>query len=532
MEVTEEIQTEPVATDHGHKTNVRHVVRGSTLRVAGLVANTCIAFFMMPFVVHHLGDRIYGYWVLVGSVLGYYGILDFGIVSAVQYFVAKALGERDSSLVNRTIATSFFTFAGIGFLTLGVTGVLAFAAAMFTNDPAQIRLLRFVLLIMGAGFAIGFPGRALLGALAAHLRMDLVSLVGLVTLVLRAGLIVISIEAGYGIIGLACATVFTDLLTYISFYFMLRKIQHPFVLSIVLADLSTLKQILQYGIFTFIVKFSDQLRFYVDALVVSALVGVTAVTHYSVASRLALSLMEFMIALVGLLSAWFSLLAGKRDYQRIRKLFGFGTKVSVAVATAIVVPIILNGNGFISLWMGKTYADAYVPLCLLVTGIFFDVAQQTSVCYLFGVSLNRFLAQITLVEGIVNVILSVFLARRYGLSGVAAGTLIPMFLFKFCVQPVYVCRQIGIEVKSYYLEMFGRTTVITALAGIVLWMLLFRHVPQTNLAEASFLIAVQMALALACGFVFIFNSEERAMLIASFFHAFDVRRAAVSPAQS
>ena len=86
--------------------SIRKLIHGSGLRVASLVANTLTSFLLMPFLVHHLGDRNYGFWSLAGAILGYYGILDFGIVSAVQFYVAKALGEKDVDYANRTISTS------------------------------------------------------------------------------------------------------------------------------------------------------------------------------------------------------------------------------------------------------------------------------------------------------------------------------------------------------------------------------------------------------------------------------------------
>ena len=46
-------------------------------------------------------------------------------MSAVQYHVAKALGEKDPESANRAISTSFCTFAALGSLVLLATGVLA-----------------------------------------------------------------------------------------------------------------------------------------------------------------------------------------------------------------------------------------------------------------------------------------------------------------------------------------------------------------------------------------------------------------------
>jgi O-antigen/teichoic acid export membrane protein len=116
--------------------SIRKIIHGSSLRVAGLAISILVAFFMMPFLVHHLGDHLYGYWALIGSILGYYGIMDFGIVSAVQFYVGKAVGANDKEGANRAISLSFFVFAAIGVVILIVSTVIAFLAHRFV-DAAQ-----------------------------------------------------------------------------------------------------------------------------------------------------------------------------------------------------------------------------------------------------------------------------------------------------------------------------------------------------------------------------------------------------------
>jgi O-antigen/teichoic acid export membrane protein len=56
-----------------------------------------ISFFMMPFLVRNLGDRMYGIWTLVGSVLGYYGLIDIGLSSAVVRFISRAVRKTRSA---------------------------------------------------------------------------------------------------------------------------------------------------------------------------------------------------------------------------------------------------------------------------------------------------------------------------------------------------------------------------------------------------------------------------------------------------
>ena len=499
--------------------DIRKIIHGSGLRVVGLVANTMIAFFLMPFLVRHLGDRDYGFWALAGAILGYYGILDFGIVSAVQFYVAKALGEKDSDSANRTISTSFFVFAVIGIFLLIATIVLAGIADSFVKDPAQARVFRLVILIMGLGFAVGFPGRAFMGALCGHMRWDVVAQFGLAALLLRTVVIFLVVRNGGGLVALAAITVCADILVYAGYYLVLHRIQRPFVLSPSLVTRASLRQISGYSAFTFIARVSDQLRFYIDGLVVGAFVALSAVTHYTIASRLAISFMELMVAILGLLSPWFSRLLGSNDQRRIKDVFVFGTKISAFLATVIASLLLIYGRPFIEAWMGRDYLDAFWPLLLLTAAIFADVSQHPSVSYLYGVYRHKFLAYANLIEGLANAGLSIYLARKYGMIGVAVGTAVPMIIMKLFIQPFYVCRHVGLTLKDYYWGILGRTVGIALLLVILPAFLLYNTLSRPSLLAIAALVGMQVLIATGGGYVAAFARDERRAIVQNLLQA-------------
>jgi O-antigen/teichoic acid export membrane protein len=489
--------------------SIRKIIHGSGLRVVGLGAGVLVAFFLMPFLVHHLGDQLYGYWALIGSILGYYGIMDFGIVSAVQFYVAKSLGEKDTEGANRAISLSFFLFAGIGVIILLVSVVVAFLAHRLVNNAAQATVLRDALLIMGVGFAIGFPGRAFVGALSAHLRWDLLTLIGLAGLVLRTVLIVAAIKTHGGLVAIATITILIDVGSYVAEYFVLRRIQHPVHLSFAYVTGPALKQLLRYSSFSFMVKVSYQVRFYIDFWVIGAFLSVGVVTHYAIGSRLAMSFMELMISLLGLLHPWFSVLLGSRDYDGMKRVLKFGTKVSASAAAIIAFLLIVYGRAFIHAWMGESYADAYWPLVFLTIGVFFESSQNPSTSFLFGVSLNRFLAQISFCEAIANLVLSLYWVRIYGMVGVAMGTAVPSFIVRLFIQPAYVCLKSGIRVRDYYIGLFGRATFGGAIGVVGPWLLLFRWVPAPSLIAIIAMIGVQVIIAIVVVYFLVFEASER-----------------------
>lgn len=487
----------------------RVILLGSALRVVSVGSATLIGFFLMPFLVHRLGDRMYGYWALVGAVLGYYGILDLGITPAVQFQVAKAIGERNGESPNRALSTAVVAFAVLGLIALAITILVAACCPLFIPNPADAGVFRAVLVIMGINVAFGFPGRAFVGAVNAHLRNDLSALVTIFVSILRTSLIVGVILKGGGLISLALVSLLTDLPWFLAHYLILHRIQKGLRISITLADRSTFKELFDYGRFTVINQVGDQLRFAIDGWMVAAFVGVAAVAHYTIASRLANYFLVFVISAVGLLPPWFSQLLGNRDHDGIRKVLALGTRFAAALSTIILVSLVLYGRAFIFTWMGPSYVDAYWPSIILVAAMFCDLAQQPSVGYLQGVFQHRYLAFQTLAEGVANFVLSIYWARSHGMIGVAMGTLVPMVVAKLFLQPPYVCRSAGLSLARYYIKDFGAGVVAPALSGVALWAFLLRRLELSSLWEVCLVVVLQAFVCALISFYFVFGSEDK-----------------------
>ncbi len=64
-------------------------------------------------------------------------------------------------------------------------------------------------------------------------------------------------------------------------------------------------------------------------------------------------------------------------------------------------------------------------------------------------------------EAIINLILSLALVRKFGIMGVAFGTLIPLIVTQTFILPAYTCRTIGLELKKYLLGAFSKPIILT-----------------------------------------------------------------------
>jgi O-antigen/teichoic acid export membrane protein len=236
-----------------------------------------------------------------------------------------------------------------------------------------------------------------------------------------------------------------------------------------------------------IAALANVLRFRVDNIVVASFVGLAAVTHYRIGGTLVQYFFLFMNALLGMFTSVFSRKEGAKDHEAIRKTYFFASKISICIASFVAFGMIAWGKPFIARWMGVQYLDAYPVLVALVVGYYLALAQGPAVGLLFGLSRHKYFALVNSVEGIVNLLLSILLVRRYGIVGVALGTLVPMTLSSVIIQPIYVCRMAGIDYFEY-VRRTGRTLAIVV-GSLVLPVLL-----SVRFAVPDYIILLSVAL--------------------------------------
>ncbi len=458
----------------------KKLLRGSFAKVANLFLGIMISFYMMPYLIKHLGDRMYGLWTLVGSILGYYGLMDIGLSSAVVRFISRAVGRRDEAEIRKIVSTSFYLFLGMGLASALATLCITAGMGFLVKDPADVSLFRLLLLLTGFSFACDFPVRSFNAVFTANLREDIGTGITLVKTVLNTVFIVLAIRRGYGVVGLCVVTVTLSLLDSLVRVVLAYQVEPAVSVSPRHFDRTRLKPLFGYSAFTLIGRLGDTLRFRMDQVVITSFLGLTSVTHYFVGARLVEYLASFMQQMVGVVTPMFSQEEGVNDFASIRSKFMFLTKITVYVTAYFGWATLLYGKPFIIRWMGPEYVDGYWVLAAFMGGVLVKLVQMPSGPLLFGISKHQFITVSNLVEGVANLALSLWFVRMWGIVGVALGTAIPMVLMGLVAQPWYVCRAIEMRVGDYLRPLTLHSLLASAIfaAG---WVLVRRWVVPSYL---------------------------------------------------
>lgn len=453
-------------------TRANKLVKGSMLRVFEFFVNAIVGILLMPFIIHSLGDKMYGLWIFVGSFLGFYGLMDFGLHSAVQRYISRAAGKQDHDEINKVINTSLFIFLMIGIIALIASFGIAYIVPQFIKKIEDIDTFRKVILILGFNCALGFPLRVFSGVLLAHIRFDLRTFVELIKIILRTVLIVIFLKRGHGIIALALITFFMDITGYCAIYFLVRKLYKFIIISKKLIDSAKIKSLFSYSIYTYIAQIAEQLRLNIDNFVIVAYLGFSYLTLYSIGARLIKYFMEFIGSGVGMTMPLFSQLEGKGDYSEIKDKFIFLTKISSYLSMLIGGSLFIFGRPFIIRWMGVEYENAYVVLIILLVPSVFETMQTSSKELLYGLSKHKYYTVANIAEGVATVILSIIFVKKYGIYGVALGSAFPRLIFKVFIQPVYTCKAVGMRLGDFYLKVIAPTIVLSTFILAFVWFFL------------------------------------------------------------
>jgi O-antigen/teichoic acid export membrane protein len=427
------------------------IVRNVFSNWTGYAVNLVVAFFLAPFVLHALGDSQYGIWVLVGSMTGYMGLLDFGTKPAIVKFASKYRALDQDAKINEIINSSLLVLCIAAGVVVVVSLVLAsIAPSVFKVPEESYGLLRIIIVMIGINVAAGFPFGAFAATLNAFERFDLNNIIHISVLLMRALLIVVLLKAGGGLIALGSIVIFATLLEFSLRAYACKKVFPALKISFTFTNKQTLKMIYSFSAFTFLIGLAFQMSFYSSSIIIGAFISASAITFYAIASNLVEYLKNLVSSITITITPVASSLEAQGDFDRLKRLLLSGTKYCLLVIMPVGVAFIIIGEAFINLWMGPAYGPASSKvLTILMISYFGFLSSLVANCIFMGLGKIKALSLILLGTAVVTIILSIILVQYWGINGVAWGTTIPQIIYGMFIMPVYICRVLNIKLWHY-----------------------------------------------------------------------------------
>jgi O-antigen/teichoic acid export membrane protein len=429
------------------------------------------AYLLTPFTLHALGDAAYGSWNLINAITGYLALLVLGVpMASVRYF-AQHVADGDVRRLNAAIGSCTALYLALGGVAL-VVGVGLYGFFAGYDIPAPIRgdsHWAFALTVLYV--AIGFVGMLPNGVLSAHddfLPRNIVRLAGVL---LRLGLTLALLTlwpslSVLALIQLACLVFDFALCTWL----ILRRYPGTRI-RVADFDWGMARRIFSFSMYVLVLNAGMRLSFETDSLVIGKFQDVSAIPYFTVANSFILYLMEFVIAIAAVVMPLATRLKTQGRAGELRETFLKWSKIALSLTMMAGLFLIVLGPRFIAWWIGPEFEKpaGQVLQILMVSYVVFLPVRGVALPILMGLGKAGLPTIGFLVAGLVNVGLSIVLARPLGLAGVAIGTAIPNVLFAMLVL-WHACRELETPVAVYLRYVVPRATLgAIPVIALLLW---------------------------------------------------------------
>jgi O-antigen/teichoic acid export membrane protein len=404
------------------------LTRNTLSNLVGIVIPVGIGFFLMPFIIKHIGIAGFGIWLLAGSVIGYMGLINLGLGPTVTKKSAEYIASESSSDLNRMLSTTFFVYLCLGLIAGIIIFLLGFFLPnIFKIEPEKVQQFKVILWLIGLQLTLGFPF-AIFGGLMQGLQdFHASNVITIINTILRLIGTVLLLASGFGLISLVVLELFISLLTWLGQIVWVKHRIPNLKLSFDFFQFSLLKELFKFSLAMFLWRFAAITIHRANKIIIGIFLPLASITFYEVANKiLEHSRMSFIIFLSPLLPAS-SELEAQRESPLLRELYLKGTKFVICLYSGIAIVLFLCGDIFINLWMGSMFRSSVTIMYILLIGNIFQSQNVVAHVMLPGIGVLKQFTLVMALYPLVNVLFSIVLIQSLDLQGIAWAYVLSVF---------------------------------------------------------------------------------------------------------
>ena len=463
-----------------------------------------VAVVCLPILKRGLGTERLGIISLAWVVIGYFSLFDLGLSRALTKLVAERIGQGRQPEIPSLVWTSLFLMTGLGLVGSLLTFLLApYLVERLLKVPASLSheaLGSFYWL--GAAVPVVVVTAGLRGVLEAVQHFRLAT----------------AIRVPMGIftyLGPAALLPFTHSLIPIIGVLVLGRIvacgAHLWACFHVMPALRggfgfhrpSAKPLFLFGGWMTVSNVLGPLMVTFDRFLIGSIISIAAVAYYSIPYEVVTKLWLISTALVGVLFPVFSA-TSFADRTRLAYLYESGIKYIFVVLFPLALLLVIFASEGLSVWLGSDFAHNSATLArVLAVAVFMNCMAHVPFTHIQSVGRPDVTAKFHLLELPIYVVMLFFLAKSWGITGVAVAWLLRVtidcfLLFWFSFRLLPECRFIIIRLP---LMMAGAMALNLAVALI------------TGMTIKFLVVGVIFLVALPAAWLWLFTPTQRAPFI-------------------
>lgn len=482
---------------------------GIILSYALIAVKLLTGLIYTPIILHSLGQAQYGIYNLIISFAGYLTIFDSGTNAAYVRFYVQAKG-KDKQYASRlnSLFLGFYIFLAVCAAIIGA--VLSFNAAFIFGTkilPEEYTLIKKCLLILSGSLFFEIINCFWNSVIIANEHFVFGKFVTLLSSILTPLLTVPLLLIGYDCSGIIHVRFAFAVLTFIAeSIYCIKKISITFDFTRV--ERNVISSILQFVFFIVLQSVMDQINWQIDKLILSWTRGSAEISVYSIGTTFNTIYMTFPAAISGVFIAQANRLVAAQDNNKLMDLFIKTSRMCAYVVFAIITGYTFWGRKFIERWAGEGFDKSYVIGLLLMFPLTFSLVLGIGQDITRAKNKHKWQILLDFFVCIVNLIVSIPLAMKWGAIGSAFGTFLSEIILCCVIQPIYYQRIVGIDMKKTFFSLVPilKCCIIPCIYGLAV-----NYFELITASYISIMIHGTVFIILYClsAYFFCFNKQEK-----------------------
>lgn len=428
---------------------------GIYLSYISLFVTNITNLILTPFIIRNLGQSEYGLYMLIGAFVGYIAVLDFGLSNTTVRFVAKYRAENDKKEEENFLFSTFIIYSIISIVVL-VIGTIIYLNLdrIFTNSLTinEIEIAKAMFIILIINLALTLPMNLFNGIITAYERFVFPKALTITRTLLRAIIILILLSVGYKAIAIVIVdAIFNVLMMLISIAYVFLKLKVKIRMHYL--NFSIFKEIFSYSFLIFISVVVDQIYWRIGHLVLGIVASTSEVAVFSIGMVFGQYFITFSTAISGVFLPKITKMVVKNvSGEELTDLLIKTGRLQFLILGLVLGGFILFGKKFILLWAGPEYGISWIIALIVMIPLSVVLTQTIGISILQAKNMHGFRAIAYLFIAIINVFISIYLAKVYGSVGAAIGTTLSLIFGNIIAMNIYYHVKVGLNIPRFYKE--------------------------------------------------------------------------------
>ena len=460
------------------------------MRVNQLKVGTALSYLQMglfvlvsllytPLLVGILGENEYGLYQSVSSTIGMLSILNLGFSSAYIRFCTVYRSKNDAEAIHRLNGLFMMAFLIIGLVAFVCGMILTLNLKALFDDgftAAEYNTARVLMILLTVNLATSFPMSVFSVIIVSHERFVFLKLIDIAATIVGPIITFLLLSIGFRTITMCVVSVSVSFITstiYMIYTFAVMGEKFVFRKP----EKEVLSSLFSYTFFIALNMIVDQINWNVDKIVIGRFRGTAEVTVYSLGYTIYSMYMKVSLAVSSVFTPKIHRIinATKENLEQqkseLTSLFSKVGRIQFMVLGLLASGFVFFGRVFVSeVWMKKGYDNSYYVALILILSATVPLIQNIGIEIQRAQNKHQFRAIAYTIMAAINLVLSVFLCKKYGAVGSTIGTAVSLIVANGLLINIYYHRCCNVNVIAFWKEIARISVglILPVTAGVLL----------------------------------------------------------------